>query len=207
MEKVSFKGGSRIGWVNASFPFATLECSRERITLISFGKYEFLPDEVVSFDTYGSIPVVANGLRIHHNRLDYPEKVVFWCMGSRAKVTNALQQTGFKPSGQVVERPKGIPIRWMAIIGFVLIWNLLFMLDGPPAFVAHAAPKPGLGAIVALLLTFALATGIKHSGRVRNLVLAPGHTLGEVRGVVSLLQLVSGALGAAFCLAYVLAKF
>jgi hypothetical protein len=52
LQDVSFRGGSRIGWVNASFPLARLTCSRARLALASLGTYEFTPDQVVSFGRY-----------------------------------------------------------------------------------------------------------------------------------------------------------
>ena len=124
MAEVSFTGGARIGWVNASYPFAKLSCSRERLMLASLGTYEFTPDQVVSFGTYGSIPLLANGLRINHNRLDYPEKVVFWCAGSRDKVLREVGRMGFAPRGQPITRPKGFAFKWTVVIAFVVIWNL-----------------------------------------------------------------------------------
>ena len=70
MEEISFRGGSRIGWVNASYPFVKLTCSRARLTLSSLGSHEFTPGQVVGFGTFGSIPLLANGLAIEHNRLE-----------------------------------------------------------------------------------------------------------------------------------------
>jgi hypothetical protein len=206
MDQVSFTGGARVGWVNATFPFAKLACSREKIELDTFGRYEFTPDQVVSFGTYGSIPLFANGLRIHHNRLDYPELVVFWCMGRRDRVVEEIRQTGFVPSGAAVARPTGFPIRWSVLIGYVLMWNLLFLIDMAPAAGAHGRPQPGIGAFVAFALTFALATAVKRSRRVQAVVLAPGHGPGEVKGLMTLVQLLTGALGAGLGLALLFAR-
>ena len=133
MAEVSFRGGSRIGWVNASYPFARLTCTRERLVLSSFGLHEFT-------------------------------------------------------SGQVVT------------LNLLLLGNFRDFPAGPPA------PRPdfGPGMPAACILAFLLATGIKHAGRLRRLALARGHALGEVRGMLTLLQRVALPLGIGFGAAWLL---
>jgi hypothetical protein len=209
MEEISFRGGSRIGWVNASYPFAKLTCSRARLTLSSLGRYDFTPEQVVAFGSFGSIPLLANGLAIEHNRADYPARMVFWCLGSRERVLEEIRQVGFVPTGQGAARPRGMPLRWGFVIAVVLCWNLLFLADGPDLaelWRGHVPAHflPGAGAIVALASIFLLATGIKVSRRLQRLALAPGHELGEVRGMLTLLQLVSVPLMIGFSLVHFL---
>ena len=208
LDGVSFRGGSRVGWVNASFPFAKLVAKRGRLTLSSLGTYEFTPEQVVSFGTYGSIPLLANGLAIEHNRLDYPARMVFWCMGSRQHVLDEIRRIGFVPTGVAVERPRGMPFRWSVVIGAVLAWNLLFLADlhGFPPQVPRSVPFFGPGVVGALALAFLLATGIKSSTRLQRLALAPGHVLGEVRGLLSLLQIVSAPMAIAFGAAWLFGR-
>ena len=67
MSEVAFRGGSRIGWVNASWPFAKLTSNAGRLTLSSLGTYEFTPGQVVSLERQGAVPFLYNGLRINHN--------------------------------------------------------------------------------------------------------------------------------------------
>ncbi len=196
---VSFRGGSRVGWVNASFPLARLVANREKLTLSSLGSYEFTPQQVVSFGTYGSFPLLANGLAIEHNRLDYPARVVFWCMGSRERVLEEIRRIGFAPAGASVERPRGMPFRWAFVIFAVLAWNLAFLSDPKGFFSSAPHPIPGgPGAVAALAIAFVLATGIKMSSRLQRLALAPGHTVGEVQSMLTLLQLISGPMALAF---------
>ena len=199
LRDVSFRGGSRVGWVNASFPLARLVANRRRLTLSTLGTYEFTPEQVVSFGTYGSIPFLANGLAIEHNRLDYPARMVFWCMGSREHVLEEIRRVGFVPAGVAVERPRGMPFRWSFAIAAGLLWNLLFLWDMVGFLLGGSRPIPaGPGVVTALATAFLLATAIKSSTRMQHLALAPGHAIGEVRGMLTLLQLVSGAMGVAF---------
>ena len=209
MDEVSFRGGSKVGWVNTGFPLVKLTCSCEQLTLGNLGKpCQFTPDQVVAFGTYGSIPFLANGLAIEHNRLDYPARVVFLCMGSRDRVLDEIRRIGFVPKGVAVERPRGMPFRWSFVIGAVLAWNALFLADshGFLLQVPRSGPPFGLGAVIALALAFLLATGIKSSLRLQRLALAPGHTLGEVRGTLTLLQLISGPMALAFGAALALGR-
>ena len=121
MIEVSFRGGARVGWVNASWPLAKLTASHDRLVVTSLGTYEFTPDQVQAIERYGSIPILAWGLRIRHNRTDYPENVIFWCMGSRDRVLAQIEQTGFTPKAQASStRARGFPIRWTVVVGVVI---------------------------------------------------------------------------------------
>lgn len=195
MRETSFRGGARIGWVNASWPFAKLAVSANRLVLASLGTYEFNPSQVVSLEPYGSIPLLASGIRINHNRADYPEKIIFWCMGNRDRVLTELGQNGFLPTGRQTERAPGFPIRWSVVIVVIALWNVLFMLD------QRAQPKlrePGSFSLLALLALFALATAIRASSRVQRMVLREGHQVGEIKAFLGLLQLVAGLLSLVF---------
>ena len=207
LRDVSFRGGSRVGWVNASFPLARLVANRRRLTLSTLGTYEFTPEQVVSFGTYGSIPFLANGLAIEHNRLDYPARMVFWCMGSREHVLEEIRRVGFVPAGVAVERPRGMPFRWSFVIAAALVWNLSILTDWSGYFSHAARPIPGgPGAVAALAMVFLVATSIRLSGPMQRLALAPGHAVGEVRGLLALLQLISGPMALAFGAAWFFAR-
>jgi hypothetical protein len=206
MDEISFRGGSRVGWTNATFPLVKLTCSRDRLALSGFGSHEFTPQQVVGFGTYGSIPFFGNGLSIEHNRLDYPARMVFWCMGSRQRVLDEIRRVGFVPSGVAVERPRGMPLRLGFAIGCVLVWNIGFWSDTRLQFHPGTPTLPfGPGVVATLAALFVVATGIKVSPRLQRIVLAPGHVVGEVRGLLTLLQLISGAMAGAFGLALFLA--
>ena len=76
--KISSTGGAGIGLVNASWPFAWLTVTRDRLELNAtlIGKYTFAPGQVISLDKYH-----GRGIRITHNVLTYPRHIVFWCLG------------------------------------------------------------------------------------------------------------------------------
>ena len=192
MPEVSFTGGSLIGWVNASWPLAKLSSSSTYLKLVSLGTYEFTPQQVVSLENYWSIPFFANGIRINHNRADYPAKMIFWCIGSRSKVFSRIKESGFSPAGQPIVRPSGFPIRWPVVIGIVAVWNLLFLADG--SFTFPRTNMPGKYSVLALLLVFGLSSAVRVSKRFQLLVLRPGHDVGEIASFLMLLQIVTGLL-------------
>jgi hypothetical protein len=78
-EEMSFTqtGGARIGWMNATIPFATLSGDQDRLWLISMGReLEFEKHRIILLSRYGGL--ISTGLRIEHSILTYPEFIVFW---------------------------------------------------------------------------------------------------------------------------------
>ena len=195
--ETSFRGGGRIGWVNASWPLATLSAARSRLVLSCMGTYAFAPADVVALEPHGAVPFFASGIRIRHLRPDYPGKIIFWCMGGRDRVLTAIREAGFIPSGDAGSEPaRGFPLRWGVVIGVGLLWNLLFLLDG--AVLASGRREPGGFALLALVSLFALASATRVSPAVQRRVLRDGHHLGEIRAALTLLQVVSGFLSVVF---------
>lgn len=205
MDQVKVTGGARVGWLNASYPLAKLTCDANKLSLSCLGAYQFTPVQVVSITRERFIPVLAWGLRINHNRTDYPEKVVFWTMGNPQGVLDKISKVGFVPSGQPVKRATGIAFRWSFIAAIVVLWNLLMLADfGEPG---KASPgEPGPMAVVALGLVSLLATTVKASSRVQSIVLTPGHSVGEVKGFLTFIQLLTGAMAVAFALTVMLGR-
>jgi hypothetical protein len=193
--QASFRGGAQVGWVHASWPFARLTAEAGILTLMCLGTYTFTPSEVVALEPYGSIPVLARGIRIKHNRRDYPKKIIFWCIGRRDAALTEVAKTGFSPRGQPLDGPTGFPVRWSAILILLVLWNGFFLLDRAAAGSRRA---PGPFALVALVLLFAASTAAQMSPRFRRLLLRDGHELGEIKSIVTLLQIVSGIMVIAF---------
>lgn len=194
MKEVSFRGGAHIGWMNASWPFANLTANTKKLTLSCLGTYEFSPSQVVSIEPHGSIPILASGLRIRHNRNDYPEKMIFWSLGSRNKMLEEIRQSGFIPCGTPATRPSGFAVRWSVLIGVFVLWNTMLFLD----ILTQSKPsKPGLLSFIAILSLFALSTAVRISTKLQSLVLQKGHKIEEIKSVLILLQIVSAFMSAA----------
>ena len=195
MKEVSATGGARIGWVNATWPFAKLAASAMRLRLTSvLDTYDFLPIDVVSLKRYGSIPFFCSGIRIVHARRDYPAKIIFWCFGNPEALIGEIHETGFLPTAPANSEMKwrGIPVRWTTILLFILIWNGLFLLDN--AVSRRFKDRPGLFKLVPLFLAFLICWRTKVSPRLQKMILRDGHSVNEIKAHLSLIQTVSGIL-------------
>ncbi|MCB0838082.1 MAG: hypothetical protein KDD99_15525, partial [Bacteroidetes bacterium] len=95
--ELKLTGGARIGRMNASFPFANLVVSPRKIELNAglIGNLVFQPSDIISIDPYVMIPVLGQGIRIHHRVSNYKEKVIFWTFQDPKKVIGQIRETGF----------------------------------------------------------------------------------------------------------------
>jgi hypothetical protein len=199
-EKVSFRGGAHIGKINASWPFASLSAGPDGLTLrvLFFGAYAFRPEEVVKVERYTILPIVGWGVRIHHLKADYPEKMIFWCLGSPDSVLRGIESAGFQPKSPpgIVPSLRTSPVRWVTIVLGIILWNALIGFD------LWQTRRPGLGAFVALSLVFFGSTAVWWLLPVRWAVMKPGRSPQEIRHWLNLLTLVSGFMLAVFGLMF-----
>lgn len=193
----SFKqrGGAHIGWVSASWPLAGIEVDSERLVVTSLGRYVFSPEDVTAIEEVGALPVISQGIRVHHTRPEYPERVVFHTLTGRAALLAALRRAGFRVGRPAFSRSRGTPIRVAALIAIVGLWNLCFLLEAPWR---QAVWTPGIYVLGALGGLFALATLLPVSKRLQALVLHEDRQIGEISSLVRLVQLVSGVMLLAF---------
>jgi hypothetical protein len=68
MNELKETGGARIGMANATWPFANLTVNENRLTLNAsiIGNLTFKPSDIISIETYSVIPLLGQGIRIHH---------------------------------------------------------------------------------------------------------------------------------------------
>ena len=201
MGEISVIGGARIGIVNATWPFAKLSASPDRLRLASvLDSYDFEPQDVVALERYGSIPLFYNGIRVVHARLDYPSKIIFWCFGSPDELIDRIREAGFLPTAPSSSeiRWRGIPCRWASIFIFILVWNGLFLLNG--ARPHGAENQPGMFILAPLLFAFLTGWGIKRSATLQTMVLNDGRSVNEVKGFLTLIQVISALLFVVFAI-------
>src|SRR6266702_2967142 len=124
-------GGARFGWVNATWPLAQLSATHDKLTVTArlLGTYTFSPEQVSAVERYVMVPVLAWGVRVRHCVPEYPQRIIFWCIGSPETVLGGIRDSGFVPaaSDSAVPVRRGMPVRWSAIIASVVIWSALFM--------------------------------------------------------------------------------
>lgn len=200
MDEIRRRGGARIGWVNASFPLASLSVTADRIEINGFllGNYSFRPEEVVELKRIG-IPVIYSGLRIVHSISSYPARIEFFPMSSVDGLKDQIEQSGFNPKGRQSAIPpkEGMAFRWPFVALAIIGWNLLFILDGFIFLPWRPPPEkilPGPFVSLALALVFLSALSILKSERFRSLALKPDLSVQEVGAFLRLILLVTGGL-------------
>ncbi|UCF80034.1 MAG: hypothetical protein JSV08_05790 [Acidobacteriota bacterium] len=191
--RVSFRGGARIGWVSATFPFAQLFADRKKLTIrvMFLGKYEFTPEQVVSIETYTVIPFLGWGVRVRHNVETYPKEIIFWCFGIPSSVVRRIRETGFTGQGEpseAMEKRKwySFPVRWQAIVVAVVLWNALLLTD------ISSTGEPGMGFMLALMILFLTSVLLPRSEFLQEFVIRPDRSIDEIKPALGLLQLISG---------------
>jgi hypothetical protein len=207
LTEISFRGGSKLGWIHASWPFAKLTASSGELTLATLGTFVFTPEQVIAHEPVGSIPVLARGIRIVHTRPDYPQTIIFWYLGSREKLLTGISEAGFVPRGSTgsFAKPTGFPVRWSVIGIWLVIWNGLLLVDRTA--VQTRAAAPGFRTLLALLGTFGLCWGTLKSKRLQTLVLRDGHYVAEIRPALLLMLIVTAILSMGFTIEWIASKY
>lgn len=191
-------GGSQIGWVSASWPFAKLVVSKDQLSLSCLGTYIFEPQQIAALEPHGFIPFFARGVRIVHSRADYPTKMIFWCLGSPEKLISRIRDVGFLPKSSVAAMPprQDVPFRWAALISAIAAWNALFLLGNPETMEPRG--RFGWPILLAIGLLCTTTWALPHSQSLQSLVLKPNRSFDEIKSFVGLLRLVSTILFVAF---------
>jgi hypothetical protein len=190
--RISQRGGAHVGWLSASWPLASIRIAPGSLTVSMLGHYVFVPADVDAIESVGAIPLLSTGIRIHHTRPDYPEKIVFYGVG-RDRMLQAASAAGFRVGEPHLQTKRGFPVRFSAIAVFLLLWNGLFLLyTGGHPF--DRPSKPGLFAIVPFAMACATATLALRFPRLQQLILREGRHIGEVRGFLRFTQLIMGVM-------------
>ena len=75
-----------------------LTVEREVLTLRCLRTYRFTPEEVVAIEPDGP-SWCGSGVRVLHNRANYPRSIHFHCSGGAETVAMSLERVGFVPCG------------------------------------------------------------------------------------------------------------
>lgn len=208
-QEITVTGGIEAGWAHASWPFAKLKVTADSLSLsaVTMGSYRFNLDEVVALEPYGSIPVFARGVRIIHTNAQFPEKITFWCLGSRDELLERIKRLGFRPNAQRSQIPKrsGSAFRWSFLAFILILWNGLIFLD--VGFPPEPGAKMGLYTLCAVALLFTISMSISYSSQAQRFALKESRSILEVRPVVSLIAIISGAGTLAMCASLCLSYF
>ena len=206
MNELKLTGGARIGMANATWPFATLKVSSNKLELNAsiVGDLVFQPSNIKSIEPYTQIPLIGQGIKINHNVDSYKEKVIFWTFKNPESVINQIKQTGFLSNkleigtnsiSEIQERQKrgGFPIKKSMAIGAVVVWNLLCLIDFIPFFQGKSEGLPiGKGILAALGILFSSALLSLISSDFRRIILKEGRTLEDIKKFSIFIMLISG---------------
>jgi hypothetical protein len=197
MADLSVTGGARVGLMNASWPLARLTADGDRLTVSVFllGTYTFTARDIVSVEARGSTPLFKRGIRLRHNRPDYPERIEFWTLGSPTRLLDRIRAAGFGAAGlerAIVRGGRGFPLRRRAVIILLLAWNVPFLIDHLAAGALHV--PPGLISLIPLGGAFALSWATLHSPGVQSFLLKDGRSVKEIRQALLLLRFVLGVI-------------
>lgn len=203
MDQIEETGGAKIGFCKATWPFAKLLVNKNELQLNAsmIGNLYFRPSDIISIEPSSFFS--GNGIKINHRVSGYNEKVMFLTSGSRDLIKQ-IEGTGFLnnpgPIPQDVEArivqfqsSGSFPMKWSAVIVFVIIWNLLFLGDYLGYFGKLDNQIPlGPGAQMALAFAFLFSLAILPSAPFSRLALKPGRKAIEIRPFLLFLMLITG---------------
>jgi hypothetical protein len=209
MTQLNLTGGARIGMANATWPFASLKVTSDRLDLNAtiVGNLVFKPEDIISIEPYYMIPIIGQGIKINHRIPKYKEKVIFWTFKNPNEVIRQIKQTGFfdnsitterhNDSDIIAERQKqgGFPVKIPFAIGIVVIWNILFIMDFLNFSRNGSEGIPlGNGAIGALGIAFLSCLLTLISKDFRRIVLKEGRELKDISRFLYFLMFISGVM-------------
>ncbi len=206
MDEFRITGGARIGMLHAGWPMSSLTVTKDRLDINAslIGTYSFTPDQVVSIEPFGQIPL-TKGVKINHTVLTYNEKIIFFSFKDPNEIIDEIKKTGFldrrsfaisnEVKEQVMEKQRQprFPIRISGVVTVLLIWILFFLLDAVGLIKSKHGPLPlGNGALMAIGFLLIVSTLTLFSKEFRKFVLKEGRDVKEINRFLYLLILMCG---------------
>ena len=201
MTEIKFTGGARIGMANATWPFASLKVTKDRLELNAtiIGNLVFRPADIISIEPFSG--GMSSGLKINHRVPKYKDMVIFWTFKNPNEIIHQIRQTGFldnnssttQANSDIIEarqKQGGFPVKLPFAIGIVVIWNILFIMD----FLKNDSESVplGNGAIGALGIVFLSCLLTLFSKDFRKIVLKEGRELKDISRFLYFLMFISG---------------
>lgn len=206
MDKLELTGGARIGMANATWPFATLKVTKDKLELNAsiVGNLVFQPKDITSIETYTMIPLLGQGVKINHRIANYNNKVIFWTFKDPSTVVNQIRQTGFLENidsrisdadALIIQQQQadGFPIKKSVAIGIIVLWNILFLSDFIKFSISDNKGMPlGNGATIALATLFFISLLSLISKDFSKLILKEDESVKDINKFLYLLIFISG---------------
>lgn len=195
MSEFNITGGARIGFANASYPFAELKVSQNKLELNAsvLGKLIFLPENIISIEPHDGF--IGNGIRIVHNVPKYNSKVIFWCKSNPSGLIMQIRETGFLTNTAILDTPEynlikaeqeqgGFPLKKGAVITFIVIWNLFLGAGIISSFLRGDVKIAPLFAMPAVFIVFVSLVLMLVSPAFARVVLKEGRKVADIKKVV-----------------------
>jgi hypothetical protein len=95
MTELKETGGARIGMASATWIFATLSVSKDKLELKCNYNWQFgiQANDIVSLVPQSGF--LSHGLKIVHRVPTYKDDVIFWTSSSPMELLGSIEQTGF----------------------------------------------------------------------------------------------------------------
>ena len=186
-------GGATYGMLNASWPFATLIVTKDKLDLnISlFGNLHFRPVDIISIVPHRYGPF-SDGIRINHTVSTYRSTVIFKSFTDTNELLRQIDETGFLNNRTALPQYEdmeivtaqskgGFAMKTSAAIVIVVIWNALLLPGFYGTFFKNEPPHFGLGMRLALGFMLLLSILLLLSEPVRRLILKEGRDLDDIK--------------------------
>lgn len=206
MKKVKVTGGAKIGKFNATWPFATLKASREKLELSAtiVGNLVFRPADIISFEEISIIPFLKQGVKINHRVEAYKSEVIFWTFSNPQKLIIRIKQTRILTNSnplplsldrEITASQAGgsFPIKTSAAIGIVVICVVLFLGDFINIFDGNEENFPlGIGAQLAIGFLFLTSLLLLIFQPIRPFILKEGRKIADIKNFLLYIMLFCG---------------
>jgi hypothetical protein len=142
MNELIEKGGAKIGWANASWPFAKLHVTDKTLSINAtiLGNFIFNKSDIISIEAYSKFGIFMSGIKINHTVQQYNKIVIFWTFKDPEELIRSIRQTGFFDKNEITDpieeisiknnqQQGGFPLKISFAIAIILLWNLLSFID------------------------------------------------------------------------------
>ncbi len=206
-ENIALNGGANVGWANATWPFAKLNVTSNRLELNTYllGNFIFQPMDIISIVPYSGASPFKNGIKIIHNVENYNQKIVFWTSENAISVINKIKHFGFLDdpkndkliyNQEIIELQKigSFPLKKSFAIAIVVIWNALLL----PDFISNVISQKGTlvtfpnGPLFASGFIFLISISILVLSPVQALALKDGKTVKDIDRFLYFIILITG---------------
>lgn len=197
-------GGARIGFARASWPFAILKVSRNRLEINAFiiGNLVFSPADIISIEINNSMALIGNAIKINHRVQDYNAQVIFLTFENPSTLISQIKATGFlDPANQSLDKSTevsarqqsgGFPIKIPVVIGIVVLCNLLFLSDLVWNQKSNSPHTFGFGVFMAMALVCFTSILTLFSKRFARLILKDHRSVKDIDRFLYLIIFITG---------------